>query len=149
MSSPETGPAARDYWDRVEEVFAAVLAAEESARTAVLDARCAARAELRGEVEALLASHARAGRFITPLTLELSGRQSADDRAALPGSRIGAFQLCERIGLGGMGEVYRAQRVEGDFAQQVAIKLIAARLHGADTVRRFRAERQILASLRH
>jgi tetratricopeptide (TPR) repeat protein len=132
-----------------KKVFAAVLAAEESARTAVLDARCSARAELRGEVEALLASHARAGRFITPLTLELAGRQSADDRAALPGSRIGAFQLCERIGLGGMGEVYRAQRVEGDFAQQVAIKLTAARLHGADTVRRFRAERQILASLRH
>jgi serine/threonine protein kinase len=149
MSSPETGPAVRDYWDRVEEVFAAALAAEESARTAVLDARCVARAELRAEVEALLAAHARAGQFILPRTLDPSGSAGDDDASALPGTRIGAFQLCERIARGGMGDVYRAQRVDGEFTQQVAIKLIAARLHGVDTVRRFRAERQILASLQH
>ena len=149
MSSAARGPGARDYWDHVEDVFAAALAAEDSARTAVLDAHCAARAELRAEVEALLAAHARAGEFIEPPTLDASGAASGDGCGAAPGARIGAFQLRGRIAQGGMGEVYRAERVEGEFTQQVAIKLIAARLHGAETLRRFRAERQILASLQH
>jgi hypothetical protein len=70
MSSEARGPFARDYWDHVEDVFAAAVAAEDSARTAVLDARCAARVELRAEVEALLAAHARAAEFITPRTRE-------------------------------------------------------------------------------
>ena len=48
-----------------------------------------------------------------------------------------------------MGDVYRAERADGEFVQHVAAKLIAARLAGAETVRRFRAERQILASLQH
>lgn len=48
-----------------------------------------------------------------------------------------------------MGTVCRAERVDGDFTQQAAVKLIASRLHSADTLRRFKAERQILASLQH
>ena len=149
MGSEEPGGRTHDYWDRVEEVFAAALAAEDSARTAVLDTRCATRADLRAEVEALLAAHARAGEFITPHTLVGPGLPSSGDGGLGPGTRIGAFRLLERIAHGGMGDVYRAERVEGEFTQQVAIKMIGARLHGAETVRRFRAERQILASLQH
>jgi non-specific serine/threonine protein kinase/serine/threonine-protein kinase len=137
---------APDYWDRVEEVFTAALATEVSARTAVLDAGCAGRADLRAEVEALLAAHDRAGDFITPPPV---GEARPAPEACAPGTRIGAFRLTERIAHGGMGDVYRAERVEGEFTQQVAIKLIAGRLQGADTVRRFRDERQILASLQH
>jgi len=147
MASEERGPSARDYWDRVEEVFAAALAAEASARTAVLDARCSTRTGLRAEVEALLAAHARAGDFITPQTV--GGSDAAGEDGFTPGTRIGAFRLIERVAHGGMGEVYRAERIEGEFTQQVAIKLIAGRLRGADTIRRFRGERQILASLQH
>jgi non-specific serine/threonine protein kinase/serine/threonine-protein kinase len=137
---------APDYWDRVEAVFTAALATEVSARTAVLDAGCEGRADLRSEVEALLAAHDRAGDFITPLPV---GEARPAPEACAPGTRIGAFRLTEWIAHGGMGDVYRAERVEGDFTQQVAIKLIAGRLQGADTVRRFRDERQILASLQH
>ena len=107
-------------------------------------------ADLRAEVEALLAAHARAGEFITPATVGRSchvwRRRS---QSSAPARASGRFNLRERIAHGGMGDVYRAERVEGEFTQQVAIKLIAARLHGADTFRRFRAERQILASLQH
>src|SRR5262245_30027616 len=141
---PGNAPAP-DYWDRVEEVFAAALAAEVSARTTVLDALCKDSADLRGEVEVLLAAHDRAGDFIdSPAVGERAPREGYG-----PGTRIGAFRLSERIGKGGMGDVYRAERAEGDFNQQVAIKLISRRLQGSDAVRRFRAERQILASLQH
>src|SRR5262245_47584657 len=114
-SSEQGEPSTRAYWDRVEEVFAAALAAERSARTAVLDARCDARDALRADVEVLLEAHARAGEFIEPLaTPNHSSAASAPADAPAAGTRIGAFQLRERIAKGGMGDVYRAERVEGE-----------------------------------
>jgi serine/threonine-protein kinase len=65
------------------------------------------------------------------------------------GLAIGPFRLTERIGKGGMGAVYRAERVDGAFTQRVAVKLIDAALRSPDVSRRFRAERQILAALQH
>src|SRR5678816_4033924 len=65
------------------------------------------------------------------------------------GRRIGAYRLDEEIGRGGMGVVYRASRVDGEFDQTVAIKLIK---RGMDTdliLKRFRRERQITAALNH
>jgi non-specific serine/threonine protein kinase/serine/threonine-protein kinase len=61
--------------------------------------------------------------------------------------RVGPYLLRERLGEGGSGEVYRAERVE-DFAQTVAIKLLVHAL-GEQELRRFHAEQQVLASLNH
>jgi serine/threonine protein kinase/Tfp pilus assembly protein PilF len=69
--------------------------------------------------------------------------------ASIIGRRIGVYRLDEEIGRGGMGAVYRATRVDGEFDQTVAIKLIK---RGMDTdliLKRFRRERQILAALNH
>jgi len=65
------------------------------------------------------------------------------------GAVVGAFHLVELIGAGGMGQVYRAERVEGGFTQRVAVKVIGTPVTNRRAARRFRAERQILASLRH
>jgi serine/threonine protein kinase/tetratricopeptide (TPR) repeat protein len=65
------------------------------------------------------------------------------------GRRIGAYRLDEEVGRGGMGVVYRATRVDGEFDQTVAVKLIK---RGMDTdliLKRFRRERQITAALNH
>src|SRR5688572_15854752 len=65
------------------------------------------------------------------------------------GRRVGAYRLDEEVGRGGMGVVYRASRVDGEFDQTVAIKLIK---RGMDTdliLKRFRRERQITAALNH
>ena len=64
------------------------------------------------------------------------------------GHRIGPYQLVERLGEGGMGEVYRAERLE-DFAQTVAIKFLVHGLGDAEIESRFRTEQQVLASLNH
>ena len=66
---------------------------------------------------------------------------------AAAGTRIGAFEIREPIGRGGMGAVFRAERVEGGFEQTVAIKRMSAT--DATTRERFRAEMEILARLAH
>ncbi len=64
----------------------------------------------------------------------------------LQGSVVGPYRLLRELGRGGMGVVYLAERDDGHFEQQVAIKVCAG--IGGDT-RRFELERQILASLNH
>lgn len=71
----------------------------------------------------------------------------AAPRTPDPGTRIGAFEIREQIGLGGMGAVFRAERVSGGFEQTVAIKLILA--SNPISEERFRVEREVLAGLRH
>lgn len=69
-----------------------------------------------------------------------------------PPQQIGAFRIHERIGQGGMGAVYRGQRVVGGFEQQVAIKVLQTPMLDdvkAAFVRRFEGEREILAGLNH
>jgi serine/threonine protein kinase len=70
-----------------------------------------------------------------------------EQSAVLPGCRIGAFEIGEQIGSGGMGAVFRASRVVGGFEQTVAIKLMLA--SDAGRRERFRAEMEILAGLSH
>jgi hypothetical protein len=82
----------RDYWDPRQRVFAAALAAEDSARAAILDARCG-RAPVRAEVK-LLAAYARAGEFITPPTLDGSFATLAGEDGPAPALESGRFN-CE------------------------------------------------------
>lgn len=96
-------------------------------------------AEVRSQVESLLAAHHSAGSF-----LDVSGE------VCLPeGQTIGPYKILARIGQGGMGIVYRARRDDGQFQREVAIKLVAGRLFGPEAERRFITERRILALLDH
>ncbi len=69
--------------------------------------------------------------------------------ASLIGARLGAYQLRSLVGSGGMGEVYLAERIDREFEQQVAIKLVRGSVLSDDVRSRLRTERQILASLQH
>ena len=71
------------------------------------------------------------------------------DPEALIGVRLGAYRLSQLIGRGGMANVYLAQRDDGQFEQQVAIKLLHASVVDGGNRQRFRQERQILAGLDH
>lgn len=64
-----------------------------------------------------------------------------------PPEQIGPYRLVERLGIGGMGEVWRGERADGAFEQQVAIKLVA--YQGRGLAERFELERRILARLQH
>ncbi len=65
------------------------------------------------------------------------------------GREIGVYRLTREIGRGGMGAVYLAERADGEFFQKVAIKLIKRGMDSDFIIRRFRHERQILASFEH
>ncbi len=113
-----------------------------------LDRSCAGDSELRREVESLLSSHERAGTgFLNTPAVDLqSGSTPTPTRV---GRRIGAYDILEEIGHGGMGEVYRACRADGQYEKEVAIKLVRGGYDTASVLDRFRHERQILASLDH
>ncbi|MCH9650157.1 MAG: tetratricopeptide repeat protein [Deltaproteobacteria bacterium] len=68
---------------------------------------------------------------------------------AVPDRRVGAYRLVEQIGSGGMGIVYRADRADGAFEQQVALKLLPAGSLSPEAIRLFEQERQFLAGLNH
>jgi tetratricopeptide (TPR) repeat protein len=96
------------------------------------------------EVESLLraasASHAFMSKLPRPPV------QQPEDAGAI-GTRLGAWRLIRLIGHGGMGEVYEASRIQGDFDHRVAIKVLQT--EAAAQLERFHAERQILARLEH
>jgi serine/threonine protein kinase len=136
-----------DYWREVENIFAEALGADPAERQALVESRAAGRDSLRAEVESLLTAHARLSPV--PATDEHTRPPAATARRLAIGGHIGPFRLVQTVGTGGMATVFLAERDDGAFSQRVAIKLIAAPLTHPGTVRRFRAERQILASLRH
>ena len=72
-----------------------------------------------------------------------------NDNVLSQGDMIEHFQVVNSIGQGGMGDVFLAKRIDDDFEQLVAIKVIHRKHLNSQSVQRFRRERQILASLNH
>ncbi|MEM6833214.1 MAG: serine/threonine-protein kinase [Pseudomonadota bacterium] len=66
-----------------------------------------------------------------------------------PPERVGPYRIGDRLGRGGMGAVYLAERDSGDFAHKTAVKFIRQGLLSDSLIERFRRERQLLASLKH
>lgn len=138
-----------DRWNQVKEVFTEALDREGEDRLRFLEEQCAGDSELRSEVDSLLASSDYVGDFMeeSPMgTMVAEAARSADDCADL---RIGPYCVVEEIGRGGMGTVYRAVRADDTFRKQVAIKIVRRGMDQEFILRRFRNERQILASLEH
>jgi tetratricopeptide (TPR) repeat protein len=135
-------------WARVQDLFAAALPYPPDEREALLGPACEGDAALRAEVDALLAADAQAGRFLEGTGRPLWRREAAESEE--PPERIGPYRIERELGRGGMGTVYLAARADGEFRQRVAVKVLRHDLgSGADVYRRFRKERQILASLDH
>jgi serine/threonine protein kinase/TolB-like protein/Flp pilus assembly protein TadD len=86
-----------------------------------------------------------------PATLPRVGLSApAPEVATLrPGDRVGPYQLVRELGSGGMAEVWLAQRADGAFKREVALKLPALARLRKDLASRFARERDILASLEH
>lgn len=131
--------------DRISEVFNATVALSQEQRQEFLDKCFPAGDAARIEVEKLLANHDRAADLIKQATLDFQANIKTIEAFA---SRIGPYKLLSELGRGGMGIVYLAERSDGAFQKQVAIKLMQRTLEPAE-IARFRRERQILADLEH
>ncbi len=137
-------------WQRIEELFGEALNLDVAERAPFLTAACGSDAGLRREVEALLGSHQRAGDFIkAPVVDEALNVINHTDITLGKKKRIGTYEVVREIGRGGMGAVYLASRADEEFKKYVAIKLIKRGMDTEDILRRFKNERQILASLDH
>ena len=123
----------------IESLFDRLVDLDPTARMRAIEEATANRPDLRDEIEALLTAHDR-----------VNANGGEDEPPGIgPGSLIGAYRLLDRIGVGGMGEVFRGERADGVFAGLVAIKLTRPGVASHDLLRRFRVERQILATLKH
>ena len=129
-------------WPDINAIFTAAAELTGEARAACVTERCAGRPDLQAEVESLLAAHDRAGAF-----LESSGLHTPS--GVPPGTILGPYRLGERIGEGGMAAVYRAERADGTFEQQVAVKIAHTLFRDDESARRFRAERADPRRARH
>lgn len=138
-------------WQRLNEIFAAALELDTVARAAFLDQTCDA--DLRAEVEALLAANRRvvSQEFLARDILDAATRVlcSSETEETLEGVLIGSYKVVREIGRGGMGAVYLAERADDQFRQQVALKIVKRGMDWHDVVRRFKRERQVLAPLNH
>lgn len=140
-----------EQWQQLREILNSAISLPPGERSAYLDQACAADQELRSEVESLLQSHDDAGSvFLNTPAADLKAAISEDrPRSSWIGRRIGVYQIEAEIGHGGMGQVYRAVRADGQFKKTVAIKVVRGGYDTKAVLERFVHERQILASLDH
>ncbi len=136
-----------ERWHILERIFFGALDAGIENREKYLAIECGADAGLRSEIEALLKSAGDDPMLEIEKRLEFA--TSSPTIAPAIGQTIGRYRLKALLGQGGMGEVYSAERSDGEFRQEVAIKLVSGPVPGPETIRRFKAERQILARLNH
>jgi tetratricopeptide (TPR) repeat protein len=134
-------------WNRIEAALDELLALPEAQRAAALARLAGDDAAMRTELESLLAETRTPDTLLDQPAVTAYQPQAPAEGSVAPGTRLGAWRIAGLIGRGGMGEVYRAERADGQFEQQVALKLI--RRDAAGEPRRFTAERQILARLEH
>jgi tRNA A-37 threonylcarbamoyl transferase component Bud32 len=139
---------AADRWARERALFEELLDLEEPERAR----RIAATSDpgLREAVEKLLALRGEAATFLEQPPMSLAGEllRGGDGADDLP-DRIGPYRVLERLGRGGMGDVFLAERADGQFEQRVAIKLLKSGIDTEGVRRRFLQERQVLARLDH
>src|SRR6266480_2899207 len=125
---------------QIEEIFLAALEQEPDQVTAFVEDACGGDEALRCEVEALLTSDQKAGRFIERSAVGLATKVIQNGQAdLLVGRTIGHYKLSERIGTGGMGDVYLATDMTA--GRKAALKLLPMRFTGdAERLKRFQQE---------
>ena len=131
----------RENWARITSLFGQVLDLTPDERLTFLQRVGAEDADTARELASLLEQHERPGEFLPSLPLP------AAPIPDLSGRTVGAYRLIRLLGSGGMGAVYLAERTDGAFSKQVAIKLLCTPfLHAVTGLEH---EREVLARLDH
>ena len=139
----------RSDWESLRALFEAALERPPAERAAFLRDQSDDEA-IRAEVESLMAAHEQAEGFLTESALcSVRENESLVDPPRLAaGSRLGAFEILEPLGAGGMGEVYRARDTRLD--RFVAIKVLSSAIDIAPRSReRFEREARAISKLSH
>jgi serine/threonine protein kinase/tetratricopeptide (TPR) repeat protein len=150
MTESRTGKLVDARWERLQELFSKAVEMPQGERETFIARETADEPSMRDELMELLACDR--GGSTGPLTHALGAAidaTSRDRRKALVGRVVGNYKLVSVLGHGGTGTVYLGERADRQYSAQVAVKIVdTGQVHG-DLGLRFRAERQILASLNH
>lgn len=126
---------------RIETLFHAALALPQAERDAFLRGAASDDPAILDQVQRLLAAQPAAEQ-------RLNAARSAAVAGAGP-IQVGPYRVVRLLGRGGMGAVYLAERADGEYTQQVALKVLSPHLAGEEFTARFRTERQLLAQMNH
>ncbi|MGE3966399.1 MAG: tetratricopeptide repeat protein [Planctomycetota bacterium] len=136
-------------WPRLKALLHAALSLDPKQRQDLIDS--VDEAVLKAELVSLLQCHDTSNDFIEPPRFgsvsSLLEPSPAGELGA--GDVVGRYRLVRLLGAGGMGRVYLAERADGQFTRQVAIKVLKPTLESDDFVRRFHREQRALATLAH
>ena len=131
----------REEWQKIKDLFGAALERTPAERDAFLREACGGEVSVREEVESLLRAHDSVGGMLErPVNLSIPG--------AINNGSIGPYRLLQKIGEGGMGQVWLAEQ-SAPLQRQVALKLIRGSTYDDSLIHRFQAERQSLAVMDH
>jgi len=136
-----------ENWERIQSIFLEAVELDPEQRVCFLDTACAGDAEVRREVESLLAHDGASDGAISQAVGHLA--QSLVDAVTIqPGTKLGNYQVLRLIGSGGMGEVYEAR--DEKLSRKVAIKVLPSYLADyPERLRRFEQEAQAAGALNH
>jgi eukaryotic-like serine/threonine-protein kinase len=138
-----------ERFHRLESLFAEALVQPADSRASFLARTCGGDDALRNDVLSLLTAAEQSGNFLGTPALDVLARRIASDGGSLQrGDRLGAYIVDQRLGSGGMGEVWRAR--DERLSRDVAIKVLLPYFSGdADRVRRFHQEARAASALNH
>src|SRR6266567_444665 len=143
-----------DRWKRVDGLLQSALELAPERRGGFLQHACAGDEALAAEVESLLTCHRQAGDFLQASAINVAAQDIAVTEAhqfeeSLACEVIPHYRILEHLGSGGMGSVWLAERSDGRFERQVAVKFINLAMIGSGSADRFRREGAILGKLAH
>src|SRR5262245_57927842 len=137
-----------ERWEHINQIYDAAVDVEEKNRASFLEEACGEDAELRQEVESLLAYDKQAQQFIDRPALQLAAEKLSNELPSLIGRKLGPYQIQVALGAGGMGEVYKAKdtRLNRTVAIKVLPRLLSER---TDLRQRLEREARAIAGLNH
>lgn len=135
-------------WARIKDIFSAVVDLDPEERVRRTEELSAGDPLIMAEVEALISANDAVENFIEEPAFAVADALN-DEKDPTIGRIVGHYRIVREIGRGGMGTVFLALRNDGEFRQEVALKVISSAYLGVENLRRFRQERQILAALNH
>lgn len=137
-----------ERWKKVDEIFESALELRAEERASFIAEACAGDEELRREVESLIANDLEDDFLESPASEEAARAIALDGESLKTGEEVGRYKVLERIGEGGMGEVFLAE--DESLKRPVAIKLLSAHFaRDAERVSRFRQEALAASALNH
>ncbi len=146
-------------WKKINNIVDTALELKEPERSTYIQKQCKDDKQLKRKVTELIASIEESDtedfledleEYPSSLIPDLTdSSDAAIEEPALIGKTINRYKITSLIGHGGMGSVYLAERDDGTYSKQVALKLIRKGMDTPSNIARFKRERNILANLDH